>query len=95
MPMLPPGPELAARNRRILAERLNWPDGALDACERLDRPGWSANYRREGCGPAGFYGTHKCARGPEVEVYGPTADDLDAAIAGHRCPPDVPWLPVR
>jgi hypothetical protein len=45
-PLDPPGPELAAKNRRLLAERLGWPDGALEACEQLDQAhiGWYTNW---------------------------------------------------
>ncbi|GAA2696619.1 hypothetical protein [Actinoplanes palleronii] len=31
---------LAWHNRRVLAERLHWPAGALEECERLGRPRW-------------------------------------------------------
>ena len=42
----PPGPELAARNRRIIAERTGWPEGALEECERLEaeHPGYSVSW---------------------------------------------------
>jgi len=38
----PVGPEPAQRNRRIMAERLHWPPGALENCERIEAeaPGW-------------------------------------------------------
>lgn len=38
--------ELYHRNRRIIAERLGWPEGALEICERLDRlhPPWRASW---------------------------------------------------
>lgn len=29
------GPDLAGRNRRVIAERTGWPAGALEACEQL------------------------------------------------------------
>ena len=32
-PPHPHGPELGRRNRRIVAGRLGWPDGAVEACE--------------------------------------------------------------
>jgi hypothetical protein len=34
------------RNRRVVAERLDWPDGHLETCERLDdeHPGWYTNW---------------------------------------------------
>jgi hypothetical protein len=38
--------ELRARNRRIVAERVGWPDGAVEACERLEREyrGWDVRW---------------------------------------------------
>lgn len=52
---------LAVRNRRILAERTGWPDGALQACEDFDarHPGWhctwlEANTIKGWERPAGF-----------------------------------------
>lgn len=77
--------EPAWTNRRILAERLDWPAGALDACERIEpeHPGWSIFY----CGPntvpgfekpAGFWATrrglHAC------EVFAADPDELVRAI---------------
>lgn len=32
----PVGPELARKNRRLIADRLHWPDGAVGECERLE-----------------------------------------------------------
>jgi len=36
------GRELMQHNRRVLAERLGWPDGTLEACEELEaeHPAW-------------------------------------------------------
>jgi hypothetical protein len=46
---------LASRNRRALAERLRWPDGALEECERLarDHPRWWVVWDR-GCTTPGW-----------------------------------------
>lgn len=35
-------PQVQDRNREIVAERLGWPDGALDACRKTEAgaPGW-------------------------------------------------------
>ncbi len=59
---LPPGPQLAWRNRRLAAEREAWPAEALEACERIERthPGWSPSWRTPNTikgweAPAGFY----------------------------------------
>ncbi len=40
--LAPPGPELAERNRELIAERLKWPEGALEACRDLEdrSPPW-------------------------------------------------------
>lgn len=45
-PLPEPGPELARRNRRILADRQSWPAGHLEECERLEEehPGWSTSW---------------------------------------------------
>jgi hypothetical protein len=36
------GRELQRHNRRVLAERLRWPDGTLETCEELEQehPAW-------------------------------------------------------
>jgi hypothetical protein len=59
-----PTPTLAWRNRRVLAERLNWPAGALEACERLELEhsdlsfSWRAANTVKGFErPEGFYAT--------------------------------------
>ncbi len=48
---------LAERNRRILAERLDWPDGAVEVCERLEvaHPGWCVSWFHEWKVPANSY----------------------------------------
>lgn len=63
-PLPEPGPALAWRNRRILADRCGWPAGALEECERLDPvyPRWwitwsPANDIPGFERPAGFCGT--------------------------------------
>lgn len=40
-------------NRRLIAERLGWPDGALDACLALeaDFPRWSVYWTKGGLPP--------------------------------------------
>jgi hypothetical protein len=72
------------RNRELLAERLSWPDGALEACRQLERKhegystwwgkGWSGDPK------PGFY-----ARPTEEQrgqtLYGRTDEDLSVAIA--------------
>jgi hypothetical protein len=87
--MIRPGPELRAHNRRILAERLNWPDGAVEHCAKIDElcPGWAASWRHAfGGRPAGFYARHDNHVHLEPDEYGETAGELYAAILAHRCP---------
>lgn len=50
-------PELVRRNRRAMAERLRWPDGALAMCEHLDaeHPGWTAWWRPDNTIPGWFH----------------------------------------
>lgn len=57
-------PETIRQNRRLIAERLHWPDGALEACEQLEseHPGFEVAWfgenrsaRPEFNKPAGFY----------------------------------------
>ena len=47
---IPRGDELAERNRDILAERLNWPDGTAEQLRDLEKkyPEWSFAYLRGG-----------------------------------------------
>jgi hypothetical protein len=85
------GPELAWRNRRVLAERLHWPAGALEDCERLDPlyPRWSitwspGNTVRGFERPAGFYGFDLDYTGWQpVPAYGATAAELVDAITAR------------
>lgn len=78
---------LAWNNRQILADRLHWPDGALQACERIERdhPDWSISWLRENTisgfeRPAGYRavrgGFHSCV------VSAATAEELVRAIEG-------------
>lgn len=65
-PKRPAGRQLAWANRKVLAERLGWPAGMLEACEQLDRehPDWTAFWRSEVTWaqhphPAGFVATRE------------------------------------
>jgi hypothetical protein len=60
--MRPVDPDLARRNRVVVAERTGWPAGAVETCERLEaeHPGWmvswmDANPIRGWERPAGWY----------------------------------------
>jgi hypothetical protein len=82
----PPAPRwpsdhvLRAQNKVLLADRLRWPEGALQACQELERrhPGWHVSWlgeRIDGRRPAGFHasleGWHK------VHLYAATVDRLE------------------
>lgn len=85
--MLPPGPELLAANRRVLAERLDWPSGAVPVCEWMDHanPGWHTMWRHAYRDmPAGWYAWHDDI-GPEPHLHGATPADLQTKITAHRC----------
>lgn len=101
--LAPVGPALAWANRRLIAERLRWPDGALEHCERIDgtHPGWSTGWQEASAitgfeKPAGYYATARyTARGDygrsfRPEVYGATPDELVAAIETAP-PPEDDW----
>jgi hypothetical protein len=93
-PLHPPGPELARKNRRLIASRLGWPDGAVEACEAIDadNPRWHTSYRHADerrKQPAGFYALHGDSTAYEPVPYGATPDELRKAIADHR--PARPW----
>lgn len=85
---LPPGIELGWRNRRIIAARVGWPDGALEACEAIERarPDWDPTWRFANVfkgfeAPAGFYATRHAIRlRGERPVYGADPAALLAAI---------------
>lgn len=91
-PLDPPGPELADKNRRILAERLHWPDDALEACEQISKnsPGWDVTWAPGGdlhWTEPGYYATHDHlyrGTGPRPWLYGATPDELRAAIADRE-----------
>jgi hypothetical protein len=74
--------EFSNRNRRVVAERVGWPDGAVEECERLERqhPGYSVSWRDEDrTGPATFHqerGFHGWRTGddPGYMTYGPAGE---------------------
>lgn len=87
-PLASVGPELARMNRMIIAEHAGWPDGALEACEKLeaDSPGWGITWNAGGqmtWVEAGYYATRiDWHRGDEAPRYlhATTPDELAAAI---------------
>jgi hypothetical protein len=90
----PVGPELAAKNRWVLAERLGWPAGTVEVCERIEAesPGWTVSWS-DGGGltweKPGFYAGHihwHCTDPGPRFVYGATADELRAELADRPVP---------
>jgi hypothetical protein len=69
-----------ALNRRLVAERLGWPDGALDACTALEAefPAWHVFWTRGGLprSPERGYRATCEVRHRRTELYAPTAEDL-------------------
>jgi hypothetical protein len=94
-PLHPTGPELARRNRRVFAERLRWPEGALEACEAIDQehPGWTASYRhaQHGGDPAGYYANRWVHDPHDPGKYGATPDELRAALPSEHIAERPSW----
>lgn len=89
----PVGAELGRMNKRILADRCGWPDGALEECEKLDAdfPEWSASWARGGgltWREDGYYAQPRrwSYSGPNPFLYGATVDDLRAELQTHPAP---------
>lgn len=77
-----PRERLAWRNRRVLAERQGWPDGAVEACEQLEvtHRGWSFSWRTANTikgfeRPEGFYATTG-STWRDITRYGATPEEL-------------------
>jgi hypothetical protein len=87
-PLARPGPELVRKNRRILAERLNWPKDAVEACEQVDDklPGWLTMWSDGPLVRPGFYSARLSRRWGEGTAYGETPDELKAQMESW------PWL---
>jgi hypothetical protein len=92
--LAPCGPELGAANRRIIAERLGWPELAVGVCERIEAecPAWHVTWSSGGWmtwTQPGFYaecrGWHCCDPGPRY-VYGATAGALREAVETAAVP---------
>ena len=76
-------------NRPLLAERLGWPAGVVQACDRLDDTfrDWSAGWLPASAWsgrPAGFTAEY-ILRG-SVRVWGATAEEVAAAIRADPAP---------
>lgn len=82
---LPPGRELACRNRHVIAARVGWPDGAAEACEMIEmqHPDWYPNWWGGGSiwqPEPGFYARRWDSHRDDKALYGPTAWELTNAI---------------
>jgi hypothetical protein len=81
------------RNREIIAERLGWPEGALEAVRKLetDHEGYVAYWSTWGSEGEGFYGLRQSDRliPRPIVHYGKTPDDLSSVLAkdAGRYPP--------
>jgi hypothetical protein len=77
--------ELWASNRRLLAGRQRWPEGALEAVARAE--GLFPRYGCYWCGPPappGFYGIHRNRESRGPALFGATIEDLlDLLAADH------------
>ena len=89
--MGPIGPQMRERNREVIAERLHWPEGALEATRQLE-----AEYRGYtvwwGTGRAsnpkpGFYANRYSDYGRKPTLYGETATGLQAQLAADSTRP--------
>ncbi|BBH64848.1 hypothetical protein ACTI_15330 [Actinoplanes sp. OR16] len=82
---------LSHSNRRVLAERQSWPDGVLEACERIEDayPDWSVGWLGENPGPPAFArpSTFRAQPRPDrrhhshTDLRATTADELEALLA--------------
>jgi hypothetical protein len=92
-PLAEPGPELADKNLHVLAERLHWPDGAIDGIKQIEAacPGWFAWFGDDGHGrarllPRRGYGASQrdvpLAR--KVTVTGDTPAEVITGVREHE-----------
>ncbi|MCW2768489.1 MAG: hypothetical protein JWO11_4448 [Nocardioides sp.] len=93
---LPPGNDLARRNRLLIADRTGWPPGVVSECERIEYvyPDWAVSWRHENTikgfeRPAGFYADRRTGRRHlERPLYGAVGKVLEAQIKAWRPDPD-------
>ena len=93
-PLISVGHELARMNRMIIALRNDWPDGAVEECEKLEdaSPGWGISWSAGGnmtWTKPGYYATradwHRTDVAPRY-LHGATSGELAAAIEQHPLP---------
>lgn len=85
----PVNDDLLRHNRRIIASRIGWPDGAVEACDKLQDaypdwiPGWQPASTIPGFEhPAGYFASRHSRRHDEPPAYGADPLELAAAIEG-------------
>ena len=91
----PRNPSLTIKSRRSMADRLNWPAGALEICEEIesDFPDWYPTYVRpnmqRSTSRPGFYAIRHIAWRAELPAYGSTGDRLKRALEAWRSTAEV------
>lgn len=80
---------LKRHNQRLLAERLDWPDGAVQACAELEdrHPGWHVSWIPENTTPgwehpAGFHASHRTGAhvNKKIEAFAATTAELEPLL---------------
>lgn len=98
-----PGRDLARWNRRVIAERTGWPEGAVEICEQIEEahPDWDVVWHPENMiqgfeAPAGYYATVWNPPRDSGIAYGADAETLSGAIEAlsSDCPVCGARLPV-
>ena len=80
---------LAWHNRQVLAERLGWPAGALEACERteLEHPAWRFNWNQTEQVYTAVHSVRRLsfrrAQAPTIETLVEQVIDLDVRAAAE------------
>ena len=99
---LPPGRELAERNRRIIGERCGWPPRAVKRCEMIEafHPDWYPVWSPGGTATRprpGFYARRWQPERDEQPLYGADAAELATAIDEWKQahPPQRQWPALR
>lgn len=84
------GHALGWKNRRVLAERMGWPEGAVDVCEQVEtaHPGWYPNYSPGGTWDRPEAGYYAIAWKPlfhrQPPLFGADGPSLTAAIVQYQ-----------
>jgi hypothetical protein len=97
--MMPSDFLLRRRNQAVLAERLRWPAGALQACADLEdrHPGWYVSWMIENVTPgwerpAGFHATYEGVH-HRAEAFRTDVRDIAEVMAAEI--PEHEWDPIH